>query len=296
MNRRLIEVDPGRVVAYTRLAKCLRDRGDPESAEALYRRVLELDPRNSIASNSLLGLKVEREARARGDVDEIAKKRARTRGGLPRGVSDSELRLLIDACRVVPRVIGDYQQNDYITNVFLTVLDLQMHNVVVNNSIIYYRDNRWDEIRTIDDLQAVLDRFPSDEEGNRQAAQHIWGNNHWKRIDWLRGFVVFLIDNGLTDYESLRSWVHNSDFQRNFEGRVKFLGIAAYKWLSMRLGVDTVKPDVHLHNFVEPIVGHPVTDDELVRVLEHVAHVIGVRPRVLDASLWEYQRGGPGSI
>lgn len=72
--------------------------------------------------------------------------------------------------------------------------------------------------------------------------------------------------------------------------------IAAYKWLAMRLGIDTVKPDVHLHNFIEPIVGHRVTDEELVRVLEHVADQLDMRPRALDASLWEYQRGGPGSI
>jgi hypothetical protein len=34
------------------------------------------------------------------------------------------------------------------TNVLLTVLDLQMHNVAVNNSILHYRANRWDEIRS----------------------------------------------------------------------------------------------------------------------------------------------------
>ncbi len=112
----------------------------------------------------------------------------------------------------------------------------------------------------------------------------------------MRGFVPFLIDNGLTDIDSLRKWAHTSDFRRDFEGRVKYLGIAAYKWLTMRLGVDTVKPDVHIRNFVEPIVGHPVTDDELVRVIEKAAPEIGMTPRELDASIWEYQRGGPGAV
>jgi hypothetical protein len=36
---------------------------------------------------------------------------------------------------------------------------------------------------------------------------------------------------------------------------VKHLGLAAYKWLTMRLGVETVKPDVHVHRFVESAVG-----------------------------------------
>ena len=71
---------------------------------------------------------------------------------------------------------------------------------------------------------------------------------------------------------------------------MKHLGLAAYKWLTMRLGVQTVKPDVHLHRFVESTVGHPVADIELIRALETVAHRIG-RPAVrLDWAIWEYQR------
>lgn len=295
-NRRLIELDSERVIAYTRLAKCLREKGDPEPAEALYRRVLELEPGNRIAANYLATLTAERQSAETTDVDARAAARARARTGVVRNVTEQELVLLIEASRAVPRVSGDYQQDDYITNVLLTVLDLQMHNVAVTNSITHYWKNRWDEIRTIEDLAAVLDRFPDEQEGNREVAQCLWGNNHWKRVEWLRGFVPFLMDNGLTDSESLKKWAHESDFRRDFEGRVKYLGIAAYKWLTMRLGVDTVKPDVHIRNFVEPIVGHPVSDDELVRVIERVAPDVGMTPRELDASIWEYQRGGPGAV
>lgn len=100
----------------------------------------------------------------------------------------------------------------------------------------------------------------------------------------------------LIDYPTPRAWAHDSDFQRDFEGREKYLGIAAQKWPMMRLGVETVKPDVHLHNFVEPIVGHPVTDAELVGTLETVASRLALRPKQLDASLWEFLRAGPGAV
>jgi hypothetical protein len=38
------------------------------------------------------------------------------------------------------------------------------------------------------------------------------------------------------------------------ELNLKYLGIATCQWLRMRLGVDTVKPDVHTHNFVKHAV------------------------------------------
>jgi hypothetical protein len=205
-NRRLIELDPTRVIAYTRLAKCLREMGNPEVAEALYGRVVELDPGSRIARNYLSELKARREGTSKTDVDRLAAERARSRTGVPRTVSDTEFSLLVDACRAVPSTSGEYEQNDYITNVLLTVLDLQMHNVTVNNSITHYWTHRWEEIRTIEQLDAVLARFSSDREGNRDAAQYLWGNNYWNRIGWLRGFVGFLIESRLTDYDSLKAW------------------------------------------------------------------------------------------
>ncbi len=77
---------------------------------------------------------------------------------------------------------------------------------------------------------------------------------------------------------------------------MKGLGIAAYCWRVMRLGVDTVKPDVWLRAFVRRTLGRDLDDAQVVRVVTEAAHRIGRSARELDAGIWESERGGPGAI
>src|SRR5207249_12118481 len=70
----------------------------------------------------------------------------------------------------------------------------------------------------------------------------------------------------------------------------KGLGTAVYHGLVVRLGVETVKADVHLLRVVAGAIGRPVDDLEAVEALEEVAKRLGLSPRTLDWSLWEYQR------
>ena len=106
----------------------------------------------------------------------------------------------------------------------ITQLELRLRNPIVNNAILHYRTNREDEIQTLDDLQNVLARFPDDQEGNREAGRYIWGYSYGDRVKSLRGLVEWARDMELTDQEKLRGWAHQSDFHRDFSGRVKGLG------------------------------------------------------------------------
>ena len=217
-------------------------------------------------------------------------------------LNDHERALLATACAAVPPpakppAIGtDADYPDYITNLLLTVLDLQLRNVTVNNAIEHYRQKRRDEVRTLADLEGVLERFPDDAEGNRAAAKYLWGNGYGNRIGWLRGFVRWVREQNLTDQERLRTWAHASDYRRDFAGHVQWLGPAAYSWLVMRLGVDTVKPDMWLHTFVKRVLGRDLDDLQLVEAVTRAAHSVGRQVRELDAGIWESERGGPGTI
>ena len=55
------------------------------------------------------------------------------------------------------------------------------------------------------------------------------------------------------------------------------MAYAIYQWLIMRQGVETVKPDVHLMNFIKSIVHHSFTEGELVTVLEKVANELELK-------------------
>jgi hypothetical protein len=217
-----------------------------------------------------------------------------------RPVTESEMDLLVEACRTVGPAKGDDGGAsfgaDYLVLVMETVLDLQMRFVVVTKSIQFFKHHRRAEVRTLEDLDEVLSRHTDDQEGNRQAARFLWGNNLWTRVMWLRGFTRFLIEEKLTTYEALHDWAQDAEFGRDFAGRVKFLGIAAFQSLRMRLGVDTVKPDVHVRRFVEAVVGHGVSDPELIRAIEEAARRLRLAPQELDHALWEHQSVGPGAI
>jgi hypothetical protein len=135
-----------------------------------------------------------------------------------------------------------------------------------------------------------------DADGNRAAAHDLWGNGYGNRIGWLRRLVRWVREQGLTNQQELRDWAHTSDFRRDFSGKVKRLGISAYCWIVMRLGVDTVKPDVWLHVFVKRVLGHDLDDVALVEVVTEAARRVRRRARELDAGIWEHERGGPGTI
>ena len=189
-----------------------------------------------------------------------------------------------------------YEQHNYITKVLLTVLDLQMHNSTVERSIRHYWNRRQEEISELDQLEELLARFTDDQAGNTEVAQYLWGNNHWVRVRWLRGFVRFLADEDLRTQKSLIIWARGSHTKGTSRDEPSTSALPAYRWLLMRLGVDTVKPDVHLRRFAERIVGHAVSDTELIRAVTETARRLGASARELDAAIWEHERGEAGAV
>ncbi len=106
----------------------------------------------------------------------------------------------------------------------------------------------------------------------------------------LRGLVDYLASIGVTDQGALRGWAATATFDRDFKGRVDGLGPAVFQWLVMRQGVDTVKPDVHVHRFTARVLGRPLSDADAVTVIERAARRLGRPAHRLDWAIWEAGR------
>ena len=206
-------------------------------------------------------------------------------------LQDDDVNRLADRARMLPPPENEYTETDYVTNLMATVLDYQMQTPVVEKAIRHYKDRRWDDVRTIGDLERCFTEHPDTEAGNRSLAQFLWGNNHWTRAHQLRDLAAFFRSIGVTDQPALEAWAAAASFDRDFRGRVKGLGPAVFQWLIMRQGVDTVKPDVHVRRFAEGVLGRALNDTELIALVTATAERIGLGARDLDWRIWEWSRG-----
>jgi hypothetical protein len=205
-------------------------------------------------------------------------------------LTPAEQAALTVACRLVPLTKNTYIADDYLLTLLATVIDYQQHTTTVERAIAYFKENHAGSVRTFNDLKALLDRFPDDRDGNTALAQQLWNYRLWRRASELRGLAAFFDGQGIDDLDKLRAWATSSSFRKDFEGRVKGLGRAVYQWLVMRLGVETVKPDVHIVRFVSGAIKRPASEGEAVSGVEEAAVALGIKANLLDWSIWEYSR------
>jgi len=205
-------------------------------------------------------------------------------------ITQQEIDLIAQKCRDLPST-PDWRQDDYVMNLFLTVLEFQLRTYpVVQKAIDYYKKNRWSEARTHDDLKRLFSKYPDDKEGNTCLAQYLWNYKLWTRVSLLRKLVAYFESIGVSSQETLIHWAKTSTFEKDFKGKIPGLSFAVYQWLIVRQGLETVKPDIHLRRFVKSIIHRDLPDNKLVGVLENVAKQLGLKACELDWRIWDYQR------
>ncbi|MDA8400201.1 MAG: hypothetical protein M0008_09170, partial [Actinomycetota bacterium] len=222
-------------------------------------------------------------------------------------VTSGELDRLVAAARLLPEAVGTYLDEDYVVCLLSTVVDYQLHTTAVERALQHFQSRRRSDVATHQDLERLFAKFPDDRAGNTELAEYLWGFKLWTRAALLRRLAAYFASQGATDLESLRRWAESSEFKRDFEGKVRFsdrgttygLGYAIFNWLTMRLGAQSVKPDVHVRRFVEVTMGRRLSDQDVVEAVTRTAAALGITPRSLDWRIWEARGGisaakGPG--
>lgn len=204
-------------------------------------------------------------------------------------VTDDDIDRVAAAARALSPVAGISTEDDFVTNLLVTVIDFQMNTTAVGRALDYFRNRRWAEIRTMADLESVIAGFEDSQPGNTELAVYLWNYKLWTRAAMLRRLIEFFSSAGVRDQQALTRWAGTADYKMQFEGRVKGLGRAVFNSLVMRQGVDTVKPDVHVHRFAEGALGRRLSDSDTVEVVVGAARRLGLKASDLDWAIWEHQ-------
>ncbi|MBX3417047.1 MAG: hypothetical protein KF851_05540 [Pirellulaceae bacterium] len=191
------------------------------------------------------------------------------------------------ACEKLPPAKGNYHRSDYVKNLLLTVLDYQNRRKTIEKAMEYFRNHHASKIKSHKTLQAALRAHPD----NRKAAQFLWNNNHWVRVQQLRNLIEFFEQQGIRGHASLKNWIEKSNFETDFKGQVRGLGCAIYHWLAIRVGANTIKPDLHVHAFIKDAIGRKLNNNAVIEVLERVAQDLNRKAYELDWAIFENRTG-----
>ncbi len=200
-------------------------------------------------------------------------------------ISAADVQAVVAAARRLPTAEAPKPQDDFVRSLMITVLDYQMRTATVERALARAH------VADLPTLEVLLDAYPDDRDGNTALAQRLWGYNLWTRGSQLRRLVGFFGSLGIRDVDGLNGWAEHAEFKRDFAGRVPGLGRAVFQSLVMRHGVDTVKPDVHVHRFVAAALGRRLSDEDCVEVVIRAARALGIKPAALDLAIWTAATG-----
>jgi hypothetical protein len=163
---------------------------------------------------------------------------------------------------------------------------------VAFDSIDYFFENH--NINSHRKLKSFLENYPDTKRGNIKLANIMWNNNHWSRVKFLWKLIYCFEERGIKGQKSLERWAKNADFEIDVKGQFRTkehsIGYALFHWLQIKCGVNTVKPDVHILEYVSRNIGRRVSQEEAVEGIKSVAKQLKKKAYWIDAAIWNLER------
>lgn len=154
-----------------------------------------------------------------------------------------------------------------------------------------FRKN-YSEVKTISDLEKLIESMSEYEFCDKVLDVKIKKTPYW-RYEMLKGMVISFIqyqkDKGFTsDYEAMKDWAQKCDLS-NLEGdiigKLPNVGLATVQNLRICLGINTLKPDVHIKRALKEIrLGNDF------EVCELISELTGYSLLELDQIFWHWDK------
>ena len=130
----------------------------------------------------------------------------------------------------------------------------------------------------------------------RLLSNALWENQEWQKAQQLTLLSEYFscwcskFHPEDTEMVALEKWAASVK-KEQFLGRIKGLGPRAYEQLLWYIeGVNSIKFDRHVSNFIRMTLGPSTSESDGMSALKIVAERMGVSATSLDARIWDYMQ------
>lgn len=150
----------------------------------------------------------------------------------------------------------------------------------------------YSHIKNLYDLNTLIRSSSESDFCKKVLSTTITKNNYWRYkmlCDMLKAFIEYQKENGFnSDKEAMMDWAKRcnlSQLEKDVIGKIKYVGPATVQNVRMCLGIDTIKPDVHIKNALKKIrLGNEV------EICELISELTGYKCIELDQIFWHWDR------
>jgi hypothetical protein len=101
-------------------------------------------------------------------------------------------------------------------------------------------------------------------------------------------WTVIVDADAQSETDVLRAWAAAASPSDHAKLHIHGFALAGFQYLRMLFGANTCKPDVHICNFVEQVIGRRMAPAAVCSLIEDVARAEQLNARDLDIAIWTH--------
>lgn len=149
---------------------------------------------------------------------------------------------------------------------------------------------RYPDIESVRDLCSLLDRAGPPERFVADALDYRDPNRAYI-LDAVAKYVlreVIRSADAQSEPRVLAAWAAAASPSDHTQLHIHGFALAGFQYLRMLFGANTCKPDVHICNFVEQVIGRRMAPAAVCSLIEDVARAEQLNARDLDIAIWTH--------